>query len=713
MSEQAPRFGALLVSAENSGLAGARVLPPAVSLAVFLAAALIALVHVSLNTWLIWPDLWVSAFHFASLGALALVHFPVSGSVRGRHNVGWWLDLVAGALLVLACVAVLRLEEPLYDRGLIFSATDWAACLVLVALAVELARRTAGLLIPALILAGLSYAVWWGSAIGGMFSFPGLSLETMLFRSVFTSDGMFGTIARISWSYVFMFILFGAFLVRSGAGDFIIALARAAAGRVTGGPGLVAVASSGLMGSITGSAVANTASTGVITIPLMKKAGFPARFAGGVEAAASTGGQLMPPVMGAGAFLMANFTGISYLAIIAAALIPALLYFFSLAFFIRIRARRLGLVAEEDADGLPLRDALSRGWPLLLPLVVLVALLIVGYTPVYAAGIAILAVVASSWLTPVRMGPLAVVEALAAGARTMVPTAVLLIAVGLIVNVLTTTGIGNTFSIMIGEWAGMNLLVALVLVALASLVLGMGLPVTAAYIVLAAISAPTLYGLMLQADLVNALIAGDITEPAREAMLLARPGIETMLGTPMPAAEAQAVVAAMTPELQRAAAEALLEPAVLVGSLLAAHMIIFWLSQDSNVTPPVALAAFTAAGIAGDKPMATGLTAWKLAKGLYIIPLLFAYTPLVSGSWHEALAVAVVALAGLYALAGVFEGWLEGPLKTRLRALIGLLALVLLVPHGWWAADLLAMALLVVMAWHSRRLSTLATKGLD
>ncbi len=704
MNEPASWRKRLQASAESCGLGGVRKLPPVASTAVFVGAAFIALVHLSFNTWLIWPDLWVSAFHFASLGLLALVLFPVSGSVAGRNNAGWWLDAVAGLILLVSCVAVVVLEEPLYERGLRFSPADWAACLAVVALSVELARRTAGVLIPALIVVGLSYTVWWGARVGGMFSFPGLSLETMLFRSVFTSEGMFGTIARISWSYVFMFILLGAFLVRSGAGDFIIALARATAGRVTGGPGLVAVASSGLMGSITGSAVANTASTGVITIPLMKKAGFPARFAGGVEAAASTGGQLMPPVMGAGAFLMANFTGISYLAIIAAALIPALLYFLSLGFYIRIRARRLGLQPQHDTEGIPLREALVRGWPLLLPLAALVALLIAGFTPVYAAGIAIIAVVASSWLTPVRMGPLAIIEALASGARIMVPTAMLLIAVGLIVNVLTTTGIGNTFSIMIGEWAGTSLLLALVLVALASLVLGMGLPVTAAYIVLAAISAPTLYGLMLQADLVNALVAGDISERAREAILLARPGIEGMLGSPMPVGEAQAVVAAMTPELQRAAAEALLEPAVLTGSLLAAHMIIFWLSQDSNVTPPVALAAFTAAGIAGEKPMPTGLTAWKLAKGLYLIPLLFAYTPLVSGSWAEALHVAFFALAGLYAFAGMLEGWLEGRIGIPGRAVLLVLTVVLLWPGLWIGLQLIAAVILMAMAYRTRTL---------
>jgi TRAP-type uncharacterized transport system fused permease subunit len=187
--------------------------------------------------------------------------------------------------------------------------------------------------------------------------------------------------------------------------------------------------------------------------------------------------------------------------------------------------------------------------------------------------------------------------------------------------------------------------------------------------------------------------------------LLARPGVDALLGSPMPVVEARGIVAAMTPELQRAAAEAMLEPAVLTGSLLAAHMIIFWLSQDSNVTPPVALAAFTAAGIAGEKPMPTGLTAWKLAKGLYLIPLLFAYTPLISGSWTEALHVAVFALAGLYAFAGVLEGWLEGPLSGLQRPVLALLAFVLLYPHGVWAIDLVALAALVGLIVVSRSAS--------
>jgi TRAP transporter 4TM/12TM fusion protein len=694
---------ALASAADNFGVARARGLSGAAGILILTCAALVSLAHVAVNTVLVLPDLWVSAFHFASLALLVVLFHPSIDRTAKRGNRGVLIaDLAVGGIAVSAALAVLLLEDALYARGLRFSTADWIACLAVVAVAIELARRTAGWLIPALIVAFLSYAVWWGARIGGVFAFPGLGLETMLFRSVFTSEGMFGTIARISWTYVFMFILFGAFLVRSGAGDFIIALARAAAGRVTGGPGLVAVASSGLMGSITGSAVANTASTGVITIPLMKKAGFRPRFAAGIEAAASTGGQLMPPVMGAGAFLMANFTGISYLVIIAAALIPAVLYFLSVAFFVRIHAKKHGLEPQADEGAIPFSEAIRRGWPLLLPLVVLVGLLVAGFTPTYAAGLSIVTVIAASWLTPNRMGPAAVLEALANGARTMAPTAMLLIAVGLIVNVLTTTGIGNTFSLMIGEWAGSNLLIAYVLIALASLVLGMGLPVTAAYIVLAAISAPTLYGLMLENDVVAALVRGEITDMAREAILIARPGAEAMLGAAMTPADARELVRALTPELQRAVAQNLLEPALVTAALLSAHMIIFWLSQDSNVTPPVALAAFTAAGIAAERPMPVGFTSWKLAKGLYIIPLLFAYTPLIGGGWLEVLPVALIALAGLYAFAGVFEGHLEGPLTVWQRSLLALSAALLLTVHGWWWLDIAGLCLLGLVLWSSR-----------
>ncbi len=263
-----------------------------------------------------------------------------------------------------------------------------------------------------------------------------------------------------------MFILFGAFLVRSGAGEFIIDIARCIAGRLIGGPGFVAVLASGLTGTISGSAVANTVSTGVITIPLMKRAGFDPKVAGGVEAAASTGGQIMPPIMGAGAFVMSTYTQIPYLDIVAVAFLPAIMYFLSVAFFVRIEAKRRRVRQVDDAAP-RLATVLKRGGiAFVLPVTLLIVLLVRGFTPTYAAGVAILAVIAASWLTPHRMGVRAVLDALALGARNMVTTAVLLVAVGLIVNVIATDGIGNTFSLMISQWADGSLLIALVLIAL-------------------------------------------------------------------------------------------------------------------------------------------------------------------------------------------------------------------------------------------------------
>lgn len=290
----------------------------------------------------------------------------------------------------------------------------------------------------------------------------------MLFRSYLGGDGMLGSIARISWSYVFMFILFGAFLVRSGAGDFIIELARCAAGRFIGGPGFVAVFSSGLMGSVSGSSVANTVSTGVITIPLMRKAGFPPRFAAGAEAAALHRRPADAPGDGRRRLHHGLHTQVSYLTIIGVAALPALLYFLSVAMFVRIEAKRSGAQHVEAEEAPRFLEVLKGGWHFLLPLVVLVAALIYGFTPTYAAGIAILSVVVASWLSRNPMTPRVVMEALVLGTRNMITTAILLLTVGLIVNVVSTTGIGNTFSLMITDWAGGSLLITIVLIAIAS-----------------------------------------------------------------------------------------------------------------------------------------------------------------------------------------------------------------------------------------------------
>lgn len=621
-------------------------------------------------------ELTRNALHFAGFAFLAAIAYP---AFKGRASK--WLDLAIGIGIAVAATYLAFAEDAIYARGVRLVATDWIAGAVVILGAIEMTRRATGIVIPILMMLALSYVSLWGSLVPGVFRFPGLSYETIMFRSIYGDDALFGTIARISSTFVFLFIIFGAFLLRSGAGEFVINLARAVAGRLAGGPGLVAVMASGLTGTISGSAVANTASTGVITIPLMKKAGFSPRFAAGVEAAASTGGQLMPPIMGAGAFVMAAFTQIPYEQIVAVALLPAILYFASVGFFVRIEARKHGLGAM-DSDGPTLRDALRRGGAsFIIPIGILISLLVVGFTPSYAAVVGIVAVIAASWLTPTPMGPRAIVEALALGSRNMITTAVLLCSVGIVVNIIATAGLGNTFSLMISEWSSGNMLVAIALIGLASLVLGMGLPVTAAYIVLATLSAPALAGMIGDSMLVVKLAAGELSEAARAILMLGVPELGTKLGEPMSLADAWAIVRILPFEIAVPLRDAVLSPEALAATLLSAHMVIFWLSQDSNVTPPVCLAAFTAAAIAKSPPMMTGLTSWKIAKGLYIVPILFAYTPFLSGDWGSALVVFLFALVGIYALAAALQGWMEARLTIVPRLLAGAAGLACLWPN--------------------------------
>ncbi len=641
----------------------------------------VSLMHLWFNVLTVLSPLWQNSLHFAGFALMAALVYPLR---RNPTPVWLSLDILLGLLAAGSAIYLIAMEDAIYARGVRMVPAEWAAGIILILCALEFTRRVAGWFIPVLIIAALSYIGWWGQEISGVFKFAGLSTETILFRSIYGDDALFGTIAGISSSYVFMFILFGAFLLRSGAGEFVIDLARAVAGRMVGGPGLVAVMASGLMGTISGSAVANTASTGVITIPLMKRAGFPAKFAAGVEAAASTGGQLMPPIMGAGAFVMATYTQISYNTIVVVSILPAILYFAAVGFFVRIEAKRSHVDALDHEEVSAIEVFKRGGIVFLLPIGVLIGLLIYGFTPTYAAGISIVSVIVASWFSPNRMGPKAIIEALALGARNMVMTAILLCAVGLIVNVISTAGVGNTFSLMINEWAGHSLVIAIVLIALASLVLGMGLPVTAAYIVLGTLSAPALHALIADGLLVEALASGRVPEAARAIFMLAAPDRLAEIGNPMTTAAARLIVDAVPVDMAGMVREAVLTPHQLTYALLSAHLIIFWLSQDSNVTPPVALAAFTGAAIADTPPMATGLQSWKLAKGLYVIPLLFAYTPFIGGSWADDFTIFFFAFFGLYAFAAGLEGFMEARLGLIARLLSIACAVALLWPAAWY-----------------------------
>lgn len=648
---------------------------------IFIVGIAISLIHLYFNLFGVLSNLWQNALHFGGFAILCGLIYPAHrSSQKKRGIVSTILDLSIGLIASICAVFMVFREDAIYSRGVHLAPLEWLAGIILILSAIELTRRTTGWIIPLLIILALTYVGWWGSLIGGVFTFSGLTPETILFRSIYGDDGIFGNIARISSTFVFMFILFGAFLLTSGGGDFIIKLARAVAGRFAGGPGLVAVFASGLTGTISGSAVANTASTGVITIPLMKRAGFEPKFAAGVEAAASTGGQLMPPIMGAGAFVMASYTQIPYTTIVLYSILPAMLYFATVAFFVRVEAKRTNIPTVNDENLRVLNIIRTEGLPFLIPIATLISLLIYGLTPTYAAGIAIGSVVLSSWLTPKPMGPKKILAALALGARNMVMTAILLCSVGLIVNVIATAGIGNTFSLMITNWSGSNMLLAILLIGLASLVLGMGLPVTAAYIVLGTLSAPALYNLIADTQLTELIAAGMLSDEAKTIMMLVVPDQLTALNGPMPIEQARAMVAAIPVDLATTIRERAIEPSSLMFCLLSAHMIIFWLSQDSNVTPPVCLAAFTGAAIAGTPPMSTGLQSWKIAKGLYIIPLLFAYTPFLGGSWIEIFSIFLFALVGLYCFTCAIQGHMEQRISVVTRVILLVLALCLIWP---------------------------------
>ncbi len=569
----------------------ARQLTGLYALAVYVIAIVIALGHMYYNSYGLLGSVPRNALHMATMALLVFLTIPArGGSPQHRFSV---VDVALG-IAVCVCGWYIFTHYLLIHRQQfsIPSTRDLVFAAFTVVLLLEAARRAAGWMIPAIALFFILYAIWFGQFIPGPFYYSPTSYERLLFRLALTDEAIFGIVANISSTYVFTFILFGAFLIKSGAGAFVIDLALAVAGRVRGGPAHAAVLASGMIGSITGSAVANTVTSGAFTIPLMKRIGYAPRQAAGIEAAASTGGQIMPPIMGAGAFIMSQFTGIPYIEIVAVALLPAILYFLSVSFFIYLSAHRDGIGKLELDDTPKLGRVLREGAVFFVPIGCVIGTLIYGYTPLFAGLVGIVAVVVASWFTKsYRMGPKAILDALATGARNAAATAVVLLTAGVVVGIAGLTGIGITFSGMIVGLAGDNLFLAVVLIAFASLILGMGLPVSAAYVMLAILAAPAL----------------------------------TQMGV----------------------------------ALIAAHMLIFWYSQDSNVTPPIALAAYAASGIAGSKPMATSFTAWKYAKGLYFIPLLFVYSPILfTGSYVDALITTVFAAFGLFCAAVVFEGYL-------------------------------------------------------
>jgi TRAP transporter 4TM/12TM fusion protein len=476
---------------------------------------------------------------------------------------------------------------------------DTTIAVVGVLIGVELARRVVGnvfVIIGALM---LGYGVY-GDLMPDLISHAGDTFPYLCTSIFYKSDGVFGIMANVLATYVLLFVLFGAFLEKCGAHKFFIDFPLAAVGHKIGGPAKVSVIASGLFGSISGSAIANTVSTGAFTIPMMKKAGFRPHVAGGIEPAASIGGMFMPPIMGAGGFIMAELTGLPYSRIMLVALFPALMYFFSVFVMVHYEAKKSNVVGEKHP--VSAKEILKKEWFYILPLIVITIFMLSGYSPAYSAILGTVTCIAISWVRKdTRIDLKGFIEASRAGTENSLKIGATVGVIGIIIGVLTFSGLVLTFADIVIELAGGSLPMTILLIALASLVLGMGVPVTAAYLITAVVAVPAL----------------------------------THLGV----------------------------------NVLAAHMIVYWLSQDSNITPPVCIAAFAGATIAKANMWKTAFTSFKFAKFLYLGPFLFGYVPgfSLNGSYMDIVTAFVLIIIGTYAYSWFLSGiWLK-PVMTRFR----------------------------------------------
>ncbi|MCC4265264.1 TRAP transporter permease [Oceanimonas baumannii] len=511
---------------------------------------------------------------------------------------------------------------------------DMLVSVVGLLLSLEICRRVLGWSITLIGIGMIAFALF-GPYLPELFAHRGFRFERLATALFLTTNGVFGVMASVLATYVILFIFFGAFLQKSGAGKFFIDLPLAMAGRSTGGPAKVAVISSALFGSVSGSAIANTVSSGAFTIPMMKRAGFKPHVAGAIEPAASIGGMFLPPIMGAGGFLMAELTGTPYSTIMILSIGPAILYFLAVYCMVHFEAKKHGLVGIQGEEIPHWKTVFKNGWYYALPLVIITVLLLAGRSAGNSAFWATLSCIAVSWVSKeTRMGPREIWEAIQTGARNTLIVGATIGVIGVIVGTISLTGMGLKFSDLIISMAGDSLLLALVLVAIASLVLGMGVPVTAAYLIVAVLAVPAL---------------GEF-------------GV----------------------------------------SAIAAHMIVYWLSQDSNITPPVCVAAYAGAAIAGSDPWKTGWTSFKFAKMLYVMPLLFAYVPamLLDGTLLEIMTAFVSATLGTLAFGAFAMGYLRR--KTRLHEwlLLGVGTLLLYWPS--LLSDVAGLALVALVWWLQR-----------
>ncbi len=615
------------------------------------------------------------------VGFLLLVTFALYPPLRQR-----WLGWLIGAVAFAGGLYHWVFEADLVQRAGEMTQADMVVGVLTIVLVFEAARRILGFALPLICALFLLYGLF-GQYLPGELAHRGFGLDQIVGQLGFGTEGIYGTPTYVSSSYIFLFILFGAFLEQAGMITLFTDFALGMFGHTKGGPAKVAVVSSGLMGTINGSGVANVVTTGQFTIPLMKRFGYKAEFAGGVEATASMGGQIMPPVMGAVAFIMAETINVPYVEICKAAAIPALLYFLTAFVMVHLEAGRAGLLGMAKEDCPNPWTAMRERWYLILPLVVLVWLLFSGYTPLFSGmmGLALTVVLifgaamtrrfggrglqvifwiliglAASSFVKYGIGAIITLAllmavvlffvkggretlrtalfALADGARHALPVGVACALVGVIIGILTLTGAATTFAGYIIQMGQTSLMLSLVLTMLVCLILGMGIPTIPNYIITSSLAAPALL----------------------------------TLGVP----------------------------------LIVSHMFVFYFGIMADLTPPVALAAFAAAPIARASGMKIGLQAMRIAIAGFIIPFMAVYDPslmLVSGTWGDTAYVVFKAIVAIILWGGTAIGYWVGPLRwyERVWALVAAGFLIAALP---WTDEVGLGMGLALAVWHALRL---------
>ncbi len=579
------------------------------------AALAVAVLSVAVCVLILWTA------YFGGLTALLLrsLFFSLMAAaglvvIASRQPQAW----LRAALYLLAAAALLPGPYLYFNYvdiirgGAIANGIDRALFVLCIVVIVVLSRATIGWVMVGLSVVALAYA-YFGDLIPGAYGHGGYTTGRLTSNLFLRTEGIFGLPMGVAAQYILLFSLLGGILIKSGLGQVFVDLAHALTGRVQGGPGLTAVVSSTMFSSINGSAVAGVVTTGTFTIPLMKRTGYRPKVAGAIEAAASSAGQIMPPVMGAAAFLMAEMTGIEYAEVAAAALIPAFMYVFAVLVAVRLEAGKFNLARSDPADVPSVWSVLRQRGYMLLPLVALVGFLVYGYTPAKSAVICVVAaLLISPWSRATRIGPRALVEVAVDTVRNILPVLAAVATAGVLIGVLTLTGLALQISSLILAAGGDSLFLVLVFTMVASFVLGLGMPTSAAYLLLAILVAPALEG----------------------------------FGLPV----------------------------------IAAHMFIFYYGLLSAITPPVALAAYAGASIAGSRPNETALEAIRLGFVKVIAPFLFVYAPelLLIGSPLEIAIAAAAAFAAVFALGAAMTGWIGRLLCVAERvALVG--AAVLLI----------------------------------